>query len=350
MNKKEYEKNTQVELAALPSYVGEFYLNKNLSMTTSYQYLTEIRRFFTWLRKEGISEASSNKSMPLKTLEHLSRSDVMLYISFLQHSTNRQGKTNSNSSINRSINALRSLFHYLTVIADSKNGEPYFYRNVMAKIPLLNDSETLNYRAHQLQSHMLVGDEKHKFIKYLEEDYADTLNKRGKSWYKKNKERNIAMIALMLATGVRISEICNMNIDDLHLVKQPMVDVIRKGGQRDSVPMAKWAVKYIQDYLEIRSSRYKPGKSEKALFLTVHSGTRRINDNQVRVFVNKYSSAFGTSLTPHKLRHTFASELYGVTKDEVLVAQQLGQRGTSATALYTHVDQSKLNDAVNKTN
>lgn len=66
MNKKEYEKNTQVELAALPSYVGEFYLNKNLSMTTSYQYLTEIRRFFTWLRKEGISEASSNKSMPFK--------------------------------------------------------------------------------------------------------------------------------------------------------------------------------------------------------------------------------------------------------------------------------------------
>ena len=49
--------------------------------------------------------------------------------------------------------------------------------------------------------------------------------------------------------------------------------------------------------------------------------------------VNKYSAAFGHPLTPHKLRHTLASELYEVTKDQVLVAQQLGQKGTTATDL-----------------
>ena len=70
----------------------------------------------------------------------------------------------------------------------------------------------------------------------------------------------------------------------------------------------------------------------------------------VEKMVNKYSAAFGKPLTPHKLRHTLASELYEVTKDQVLVAQQLGQKGTTATDLYTHVDQKKQKAALNKIN
>ena len=65
---------------------------------------------------------------------------------------------------------------------------------------------------------------------------------------------------------------------------------------------------------------------------------KRITTNAVEKMVNKYSASFGKPLTPHKLRHTLASELYEVTKDQVLVAQQLGQKGTTATDLYTHVD------------
>ncbi|ERJ43875.1 hypothetical protein N581_08325 [Lactobacillus jensenii MD IIE-70(2)] len=64
--------------------------------------------------------------------------------------------------------------------------------------------------------------------------------------------------------------------------------------------------------------------------------------------VGKYSKAFGHPLTPHKLRHTLASELYGVTKDQVLVAQQLGQKGTTATDLYTHVDQKEQRKALDQ--
>ena len=64
--------------------------------------------------------------------------------------------------------------------------------------------------------------------------------------------------------------------------------------------------------------------------------------------VKKYSTAFGHPLTPHKLRHTLASEMYNITKDQVLVAQQLGQKGTSATDLYTHVDQRKQREALDE--
>ena len=68
--------------------------------------------------------------------------------------------------------------------------------------------------------------------------------------------------------------------------------------------------------------------------------------NAIEKMVKKYSTAFGHPLTPHKLRHTLASEMYEVTKDQVLVAQQLGQKGTSATDLYTHVDQKQQRDAL----
>lgn len=71
----------------------------------------------------------------------------MLYIDQLQHAKNAHGKTNSPTSINRSINALRSLYKYLTITADNNHGEPYFDRNVMLKIDALNNTKTLNFRA-----------------------------------------------------------------------------------------------------------------------------------------------------------------------------------------------------------
>ena len=79
MDQKHYAKLTNEELEKLPFYVREFYLAKNLALTTKYQYLTEIRRFFTWLRQQGISKAELNIDIELSTLEHLKREDIMLY-------------------------------------------------------------------------------------------------------------------------------------------------------------------------------------------------------------------------------------------------------------------------------
>ena len=68
MDQKHYAKLINEELDKLPFYVKEFYLAKNLALTTKYQYLTEIRRFFNWLRVEGISKVTDNKDIDLKTL------------------------------------------------------------------------------------------------------------------------------------------------------------------------------------------------------------------------------------------------------------------------------------------
>lgn len=339
MEADKYLNLIQDELKKLPDYVNEYYLGTNHAVTTAYQYLTEIRRFFDWLRISGLCDAKSNREISTKVLERLRRNDIMLYIDHLKHTQNSQGHLNSPTSINRSINALRSLFKFLTVTADVNDGEPYFYRNVMAKIDSLNDTKTLNYRAHTLAAHMYRGQMKFDFINFINNTYPQKCDKRALPAFKRNKERDIAIIALILGTGVRVSEAANTNLSDLN-IKEGLLDVVRKGGQKDSVPIAPWATQYIKDYLQIRAQRYHALKKDTALFLTVyHSSTRRMTANSIERMVKKYSTAFGHPLTPHKLRHTLASEMYEVTKDQVLVAQQLGQKGTSATDLYTHVDQ-----------
>ncbi|KRM24953.1 MULTISPECIES: tyrosine recombinase XerS [Limosilactobacillus] len=346
MEADKYLNLIQDELKKLPDYVNEYYLGTNHAVTTTYQYLTEIRRFFDWLRISGLCDAKSNREISTKVLEKLRRNDIMLYIDHLKHTQNSQGHLNSPTSINRSINALRSLFKFLTVTADVNDGEPYFYRNVMAKIDSLNDTKTLNYRAHTLAAHMYRGQMKFDFINFINNTYPQKCDKRALPAFKRNKERDVAIIALILGTGVRVSEAANTNLADLN-IKEGLLDVVRKGGQKDSVPIAPWATQYIKDYLLIRVQRYHALKKDIALFLTVYHGTtRRMTANSIERMVKKYSTAFGHPLTPHKLRHTLASEMYEVTKDQVLVAQQLGQKGTSATDLYTHVDQHQQRAAL----
>ncbi|KRL63611.1 tyrosine recombinase XerS [Lactobacillus psittaci] len=348
METKKYLNLIEQELANLPDYVREYNLGTNHSLTTTYQYLTEIRRFFDWLRQEKISDAASNKEVKIATLENLSRSDMMLFIDFLRHMKNQQGRLNSPTTVNRSINALRSLFKFLTVTADNNNGESYFDRNVMLKIDSLNDTKTLNYRAHMLESHMYTGELKYQFLDFLDNEYQNHCNKQAITSFKLNKERDLAIVALILGTGVRVSECASINVKDINL-KEATLDVTRKGGQRDSVPIAPWTLPYLKAYAQIRKNRYRVDDKEKAFFLSLyHKKTSRITPNGIERLVSKYSKSFGHPLTPHKLRHTLASELYDVTKDQVLVAQQLGQKGTSATDLYTHVDQTKQKAALKK--
>lgn len=349
METQRYLRLIQTELANMPDFVKKYNLNTQHSLTTTYQYLTELRRFFDWLRSENYDQAKKNADLDYHTLEHLRRSDVMLYIDYLQHSKNQQGHLNSPTTINRSINALRSFFKYMTITSEAQDGKPYFEHNVMLKIKSLNNTQTLNYRAHILESHMYTGERKFDFLNFIQDRYEkEATNRQSIPAFRLNKERDLAIIALILGTGIRVSECAGVNLKDLNL-KEATLDVIRKGGQRDSVPIAEWSLDYLIQYLDIRNKRYNSSEKDQALFLTIwHGQVRRMTPSAIEKMVSKYSAAFGHPLTPHKLRHTLASELYGVTKDQVLVAQQLGQKGTTATDLYTHVDQKKQRQALNK--
>lgn len=353
MEAKQYAALINKELQNMPKYVFYYTQQPNLSLTTIYQYLTEFRRFFTWLRQApadidhpehgAISKATSNKGVRLSTLEHLKAAQVQSYLRALSYRRNKQDTQDSKKTINRTINALRSLFHYLTVTADLKDGEPYFYRNVMLKIPLVKGSrESFAYRNAKFAPMLYMGRKKHQWLDFIAHQYAATLSNRARSSFLFNKERDLAIIALLLASGIRVSELVRLNLKDLNR-RQRSILVVRKGNKKDAPLIADWAMPYIDHYLQIRKQRYAPAKTEQALFLSRYAGhAKRIATNTVERFVSKYSAAFpgGNRTTPHKLRHSLGTELYDDSKDVMVVATQLGHTGISATDQY--IQQSKI--------
>ena len=341
--------------AIMPWFVLDYYQSKltvPYSFTTLYEYLKEYRRFFEWMLDAGISDADLIADIDLKTLENLSKKDMETFILYLRERpslntySTKQGV--SQTTINRTLSALSSLFKYLTEEVEDKNGEPYFYRNVMKKVATKKQKETLASRAENIKQKLFLGDETMEFLEYVDSEYEVKLSNRAKSSFYKNKERDLAIIALLLASGVRLSEAVNLDLKDLNL-KMMVIDVTRKGGKRDSVNVAGFAKPYLEQYLEIRQTRYKAEKQDTALFLTEYRGIpNRIDASSVEKMVGKYSQDFKIRVTPHKLRHTLATRLYDATKSQVLVSHQLGHASTQVTDLYTHIVNDEQKNALDK--
>ena len=236
----------------MPWYVLDYYQSKlsvPYSFTTLYEYLKEYRRFFEWILESGISNVNQIADIDLSTLEHLSKKDMESFVLYLRerpslntYSTN-QGV--SQTTINRTLSALSSLFKYLTEEVEDENGDPYFYRNVMKKISTKKKKETLAARAENIKGKLFLGDETMAFIEYIDKEYQNKLSHRALSSFQKNKERDLAIIALLLASGVRLSEAVNLDLKDLHL-NMMVIEVTRKGGKRDSVNIAAFAKPYLE--------------------------------------------------------------------------------------------------------
>ena len=324
----------------MPWYVLEYYQSKlavPYSFTTLYEYLKEYDRFFTWVLESGISDADTMANIPLEVLEHMTKKNMESFILYLRERPLLNANTTKNgvsqTTINRTLSALSSLYKYLTEEVENEHGEPYFYRNVMKKVATKKKKETLAARAENIKQKLFLGDETEGFLNYIDQEYPQTLS-------------NLAIIALLLASGVRLSEAVNLDLRDLNL-KMMVIDVTRKGGKRDSVNVAAFAKPYLEKYLAIRDKRYKTEKTDTALFLTLYRGVpNRIDASSVEKMVAKYSVDFKVRVTPHKLRHTLATRLYDATKSQVLVSHQLGHASTQVTDLYTHIVNDEQKNAL----
>lgn len=341
--------------AIMPWFVLDYYQSKlsvPYSFTTLYEYLKEYKRFFDWLIDSGISDAPRIADIKLDVLEHLTKKDMESFILYLRErpSLNTYSTKSgvSQTTINRTLSALSSLYKYLTEEVENDQGEPYFYRNVMKKVATKKKKETLASRAENIKQKLFLGNETMEFLDYVDCEYENKLSNRAKSSFQKNKERDLAIIALLLASGVRLSEAVNLDLKDVNL-KMMVIEVTRKGGKRDSVNVSSFAKPYLEHYLEIRQKRYKADKQDQAFFLTEYRGVpNRIDASSIEKMVGKYSQDFKIRVTPHKLRHTLATRLYDATKSQVLVSHQLGHASTQVTDLYTHIVNDEQKNALDK--
>lgn len=369
MEKENLEGNTQLLLDELPWYIKDFHHSKllsNNSLRTLYEYYNEFKRFFSWLIESDVAQGITHiKEIPLELLEHLSKKNAEAYFVYIKQrqplnikdpAKLRVGKKLSYSTINRTYRALSSLFNYLTEKSEGPNGEPYFYRNVMKKVDLdTKKKETLQSRAQGMKDLLLLGDKPAAFLDFIADDtgpngYAAkaNLSPRAKSSYLKNKERDLAIIALLLASGIRLSEAVYLDIEDVN-IDTMVLSVTRKGGKIDRPHIAPFAVPYLIAYLSIRSKRYRIDEKSglKALFVTTQSGSaKRLGAAAIERTVAKYSAAFETRTTPHKLRHSFATRLYQATQNDVMLATQLGHSSTALIGVYAHTQDDETKDAL----
>jgi site-specific recombinase XerD len=334
----------------LPWYVRE-YINKKqrtLSPASLLNYCHDFIIFFDWLISEGF--ATGNRSdVPLSSLETLTVQQIEDFLSFLQFRLD-----NSPLTVNRKLSALKSLFHYLQNIAETPDLKPYLYRNAMAKIELNAVKEDQEAIAQKMSGKILWDNEYEQFREFVASEYG-VLNKDNKklfNFHTRNRERDTAIVSLILGSGLRLSEIVGLDIDDLDF-KKFSARVTRKGNKEQYVFFSEQAMLDLKDYLAVRKQKYQLDDKTKALFIASPMGpkgtTRRLTPRAIEKMVEKYATAFGKpALSVHKLRHSFATRYHAENNDVPKLRRQLGHSSIQTTMIYTHLTNDELKKAVDK--
>ncbi|MGG4145341.1 tyrosine recombinase XerS [Paenibacillus algorifonticola] len=339
---------------SMPWYIEKFinYKLPDLSPSSLLEYIRDYELFLNWLVAEGLSEAAVIKDVQLSELEQLHMDSIDSFRMFLAtHPSHNNRKT----TITRKLSSLRSLFHYLSQIAEDEQFYPLLKRNVMAKVAIKRTSKPKDTAA-KLEGKLLQEEEIGEFLAYIASGYESDLagNKQALYSYELNKIRDTCIISFILHSGLRVSELINLNVDDIDM-KKKLAHVYRKGKIDDSfktpVYFRQEAVDDLQVYLQMRDSHYKAPKREKALFLAIANGKKegsRMTKRAVQAMVMKYAKRFGKPyLSVHKLRHSFATDYY-LRNDLYKTQEQLGHASPETTQIYAHLTDKTMAEAIDR--
>ncbi|MBT2764423.1 tyrosine recombinase XerS [Paenibacillus sp. FSL W8-0187] len=347
--KLHYMKRVEAKSAELPWYVTEYIdgRKRKLSHTTLLNYCHDYLIFFDWLVSVK-SNIHDRKNIEMSVLESLTVREVENFLYYLEYQLD-----NNKYTINRKLSALKSLFDYLQNKAETPDLKPYIQRNVMAKIdfnPIKESQETIAYR---IEGKILREDDLEKFRQFVAHDFGELhkTNKRLQRFHEFNRERDTAIVSLILGSGLRLSEVAGINIEDLDMNKG-QVRVLRKGNKEQYVYFSQQALLDLESYLKIREARYKPEKSENYLFIAAPIGrkgqSRRLTPRSIEKLIEKYAAAFGKpALTVHSLRHSFATRYHRENNDVPKLKNQLGHSSIQTTMIYTHLTDEEMRKAVN---
>lgn len=289
-------------LNAVNSFKKYLTVERGYSTLTVKEYEGDLKLFYKYLLKKFNFEEnfSVNKISKYEVGEFLS--DIILEYD------------NSAVTRNRKLYSIRSFFKYLL------------------KYEYIDSNPALSIEASKTKTNAepiyLKLNEAQKYINTIKN--SDSINKK----------RNLAIVKLFLHAGLRISELVNLNKDDLDYADQS-IKFFGKGNKERYVPLHKDVIKTINRYfLERKEITPKNEDAKKALFLSRQGN--RISVRSIQLFVKKYAKIAGIKnadkITPHKLRHTFASILYKQTKDIKVLQDLLGHSNISTTQIYTHTD------------
>lgn len=188
------------------------------------------------------------------------------------------------------------------------------------------------------------SDKKDKQVTFLtEKEIKKCINNIYRNCDKKFINRNICIFSLGISTGLRVSAIVQINIEDIDFETNTL-QVIEKGNKYRTINFGENLKEKITLWLEDRE-KYFPNVETNALFISKKKN--RISVSAVEDMIEKYTKCTGKHITPHKLRATCATNLYKKTGDIYIVANQLGHADISTTKIYTEIDYETKKKATN---
>lgn len=269
--------------------------------TTIRAYLVDVEEFLLFLEQR----------LNIKDIVQVNRSVVRSFIAELQ-SLNYK-----NSSISRKISVLKIFFKFLT------------QKNVISTNPLIYITQI---KKSKHLPNFLTKDEIIKLLNIIEPKDFISLRDR-------------ALFELLYSSGLRISEVVNLDESSIDLY-EGLVTVLGKGGKQRIVPVGDVALHYIIEYLKQKTKIFP---TNKALFVNRYGN--RITDRGIRKLINKWTKKVNITkhISPHTFRHTFATHLLDAGCDLRSIQEMLGHKSLSTTNIYTHTTLERLKKVYEKT-
>ena len=320
-------------LKTMPPFVNDYFraIEPTTSTRTRISYAYDIRVFFHFLLEENpLWKDKSISMLTVDVLDQLNALDIEEYQEYLKvYDINEKQQTNSERGLKRKMSSLRSFYAYY-----------YKHQMISTNPTLLVDMPKL----HEKSIVRLDVDETASLLDYIEH-CGDKLSGQRKVYWEKTKTRDLAIMTLLLGTGIRVSECVGLDIHDVDF-KNNGIKVVRKGGNEMIIYFGEEVEQALKNYIEYRRNITPVVGHENALFYSTRR--MRIGIQAVENLVKKYAKEITTTkkITPHKLRSTYGTSLYRETGDIYLVADVLGHKDVNTTKKhYAAIDEDRRRKA-----
>ena len=320
-------------LSTLPAFCKDYFraIDSTTTTKTRISYAYDIRIFFQFLLDENpVFKNYAMTDFSVDVLDQIKAIDLEEYMEYLKvYQNGDKTETNGERGLKRKISALRSFYAYYY-----KRDMIHTNPTVLIDVPKIHDKSIIR----------LDTDEVALLLDYIEH-CGDSLTGQKRVYYEKTKERDLAIVTLLLGTGIRVSECVGLDIEDVDF-KNNGIKVTRKGGNEMVVYFGEEVEKALKRYLEIREGITPLSGHEHALFYSAQR--KRMGVQAVENMVKKYSRQITTTkkITPHKLRSTYGTALYQETGDIYLVADVLGHKDVNTTKKhYAALDDARRRQA-----
>lgn len=321
-------------LNTLPPFCKTFFrgIEEYTSTRTRLAYAYDIRLFFEFLHeKNPICSKTDIEKYKITLLDEISRLDIEEYLEYLTlYEKDGREITNDERGKARKLASLRSFYNY-------------FYQNEMIE----NNPASLVPLPKRPEKEIIRLEPNEVAILLDQVEAGTKLTKKELEYHKKTKLRDIALLTLLLGTGIRVSECVGLDINDVNF-DEGGIKIRRKGGYETILYFGEEVEIALLDYLEERDCIIPAEGHENALFLSLQN--RRMAVRSVENLVKKYASRVTSlkKITPHKLRSTYGTNLYKETGDIYLVADVLGHKDVNTTRKhYAAMEQERRRQAAN---